>query len=100
MNDLAKKLAMVVGFLLLLAVFPMPYDYYIFLRLVVFVSGLFLAYIFYEQKVVEWAICLSGVALLFNPVFPIYLSREIWIPIDVVSAGLFFYTASNFKESS
>lgn len=93
-----KAVSTVVGVLLLIAILPLPYGYYTFLRLVVFISGLFLAYRFYEQKQSGWAILLTGIALFFNPVIPIYLAREGWLPIDLISAGLFFYARFLVKE--
>ena len=41
-----------------------------------------------------WATWLFGfIAVLFNPLIPIHLSREIWQPIDVVCGVLFIVTA-------
>ncbi len=38
------------------------------------------------------------IALLFNPLIPIHLSREIWQPIDVICALLFVIAAIVLKE--
>ena len=44
-------------------------------------------------------ICLFGfIAVLFNPLIPIHLSREIWQPIDVVCATLFVVIAVVLKQ--
>ncbi|MBP9781079.1 hypothetical protein KBC89_00295 [Candidatus Woesebacteria bacterium] len=99
MKEPIKAVAIIVGFLLLLAILPLPYGYYTFLRLTVFVSSLFLAYQLYVKKRLNLSIVLTGLALLFNPVIPVYLSREFWLPIDLVSAGIFFYLRLYFEKN-
>jgi hypothetical protein len=89
-----KNISFLLGFLLLVALLPLPYGFYTFLRLSVFVGAILLAHTFYERDKPNWVLILAGLAILFNPVIPIYLSREAWIPIDVVSAILFFYVGN------
>lgn len=91
MKEPLKTTSIVLGVLLLLAIFQFPYGYYTFLRLAVFVGGSFLAYQLYQLKSVSLAIALVCIAILFNPLIPVYLSRETWLPIDLVSSGIFFY---------
>ncbi len=91
MKEPIKTVATIVGILLLLAILPLPYGYYTFLRLVVSIGGVFLAYQLYERKLQGWSVVLALLAVLFNPIIPVYLSREVWLPIDLVSAGLFLY---------
>ena len=75
-----------------------PYGYYQLLRLVVCGLGVYVAAMAYKwQK--QWATWLFGfIALLFNPLAPIHLSREIWQPIDLVCALLFVCVALVLKE--
>lgn len=41
-----------------------------------------------------WAIVMFGViALLFNPIVPVHLSRSIWSPIDIAAAVAFIAAA-------
>jgi hypothetical protein len=35
-----------------------------------------------KEKLEGWALLLGGIALLFNPVFPIHLDRSIWKVLD------------------
>ena len=76
--------------LLVLALLPWPYGYYTFLRLgVCAVSG----WLAYEQwrhdnAVSGWVVGLGAAALLFNPLSPIHLTREIWNVLDLAAAGL------------
>jgi len=68
------------------AAFPFPYGYYQFLRLVacgVFGYG---AYVTYQKGETFLPWLLGGIALLFNPIFPVYLERSYWFVLDVVAA--------------
>jgi hypothetical protein len=66
-----------------------PYGYYQLLRFIVCGVSLYVAYMAYIWKK-QWATCLFGIiAVLFNPLIPIHLSRELWQPIDLFCAVLF-----------
>ena len=76
--------------LLFLALVPLPHGFYVLLRLVVCGAATFLTYHEYRTcgRVSGWALALAAVALLFNPLVPVHLTREIWAPIDVLSGVL------------
>lgn len=78
---------------LLIALAPLPYGYYTLMRIVVCGAAAFIAYSVYQRqgKVSVWVLVMGGMVLLFNPLIPIHLSREIWAPIDVISALLFCF---------
>ncbi|MFC1871663.1 DUF6804 family protein [Chloroflexota bacterium] len=81
--------ALVVAIMLLVAVAPLPYGYYQFMRWAVCGVAIFIAYKSFTWEK-HWAIWVfSAVAILFNPLFPIHLEKEIWQPIDAVCALLF-----------
>ncbi len=75
-----------------------PYGYYQLLRIVTCCVAVYIAFIAYQwQKL--WAVWLFGfIALLFNPVIPIHLSREIWQTIDLICALLFTTVAFVLKR--
>jgi len=83
----------IAAIMLFLALAPWPYGYYQLLRFVVCGVAVYVAFMAYNwQKM--WAVWLFGfIAVLFNPLIPIHLSREIWQPIDVVCGVLFIVTA-------
>lgn len=66
-----------------------PYGYYQLLRWVTCGAAIWIAFLAYDwQK--KWATWLFGfVAVLFNPLLPIHLTREIWQPIDLLCAVFF-----------
>ena len=91
-NGNMKKLVIpciVASLMLILALFDMPYGYYTLLRIIVCGIGVFVAISAYNSRKF-WAIYLFGfIAVLFNPLVPIHLDREIWQTIDIVCAVLF-----------
>ena len=80
--------------MLLLAIFPLPYGYYALLRLVVCFTGIFLAWHSYRMQKIPWVWAMGLIALLFNPVIPVYLGRGLWLIVDIVVAvvlGIFLF---------
>ena len=69
-----------------------PYGYYTLLRWIVCLTTGYLAYEDYKREQRGFALIFGIVALIFNPVLPVHLSKAEWAPIDLVVAGfLFFY---------
>lgn len=90
-SSLHPTLCFVPAILLFLALLPFPYGYYILLRLGVGIAAGFLTYDEYRLRgrVSGWTVALAIVALLFNPIIPVHLTREIWVPINIAT-GLMF----------
>jgi hypothetical protein len=40
------------------------------------------------QRLTSWAVMLGAVAIIFNPIIPVYLTRAIWAYIDLPVAAL------------
>jgi hypothetical protein len=77
--------------MLLIVLLPLPIGFYALLRLVVCAAAAYLAVEDYRARNAAgvWSVVLAGVALLFNPLAPLFLSREQWAPIDVLGAVAF-----------
>ena len=74
---------------LLLGLLPLPIGYYTFVRIVTCISAAYLAWKEYEfgnGKMSNSTWILGAIAILFNPIVPIYLTREIWLFLDVGAA--------------
>lgn len=85
-----RLLWLVPAAMLVIALAPLPYGYYTLLRVVVCVCAGVIAYQSYQHskgKISAWFVGLVGVALLFNPIIPVYLTREIWTPLDLAIAA-------------
>jgi len=75
---------------LLVALFPIgEYGYYILLRLIVCATASYSAYQAYLNHKEIWTWVMAMIAILFNPVMPIHLSKEIWMPIDLITSIIF-----------
>lgn len=71
----------------------LPYGYFQILRWVVCACALFGVRRAMEKEHHSWTTLLAATAVLFNPILPIHLSREIWIPIDL-GVGIMFLCAT------
>lgn len=76
--------------ILFIALADNPYGYYQFLRWAVMIIAGYTAYIAYKKQRTGWAWVFGIMAVLFNPIFPFYLSKDTWQLIDIGSAILFF----------
>lgn len=82
--------------LLFLAVLPLPYAYYEILRVAVCLGVLYML-------VKEWPL-LDGqtkgifivISVLFNPFSPVYLSKVIWVIIDIIT-GIYLFQIKKTK---
>ena len=74
---------------------PLPYAYYVLLRLAFFVSLLVLGYAVYErsQAVTPSLIVICLLAVLYNPVFLLKLgSKTGWILVNFATLCFMFWT--------
>jgi hypothetical protein len=83
--------------MLLLALAPWPYGYYQLLRFIVCGISIYVAFIAYNWHKI-WATWLFGfIAVLFNPLIPIHLSREFWKLIDGLCGFVFIVVTIMLK---
>jgi hypothetical protein len=88
MNGL--KISQLTAFgLLLFAMGSLPYGYYQFLRIAITIIASVNAFHFFKSENKIPFILFLAIAILYNPILPIYLTKSIWIPINLIS-GLFF----------
>jgi len=81
--------AVAAALLLFVALGQHPYGYYTFLRWAVCVAAIFVAWVAWNSAA-QWATwAFAGVAILFNPLAPVYLQRSTWRPIDIACALAF-----------
>jgi hypothetical protein len=78
--------SVVAALLLLIALGDHPYGYYTFLRWVACGAAVLVAWVAWNSTR-QWATWLFvSIAILFNPLAPVYLHRSTWRPIDVLCA--------------
>tara|TARA_Y100001970_G_C14256653_1_gene875986 strand:+ start:7187 stop:7474 length:288 start_codon:yes stop_codon:yes gene_type:complete len=94
-----KGIKLVTAALLVLAIFKLPYGYYEFLRIIVSISAGLSAAEAFDKGNAFLTFLFIAVLVLFNPILPIYLSKAMWMPIDIIVAILFGSTALNDETS-
>ncbi len=73
------------------AIAEWPYGYYTILRWITCIASILVAFQAFEKNI-DWAkVVFIVIAVLYNPLAPIYLSRSIWIPLDIITAIIFIY---------
>lgn len=93
-------LGVIASVVLLGALGSWPYGYYRFLRWVVCIAAVVMAFGAYARRML-WAVWLLGfIALLFNPLAPVHLTRDVWRPIDVATAVVLFLLGGLIKGES
>ena len=71
--------------------------FYTFLRVFIFISSSFAGYLAYVRDDKKGIIFFSIIAVLFNPIIPIYgFTKDVWILIDVFTVGAFIYSIINY----
>ena len=83
-------ICIVLALVLLLCLFPLPYGFFVFVRLIATIVFGYLIYDFYQRG--ETVKCIVAVLLLliFQPFAKVSFAREIWQVIDVIVALLLF----------
>jgi hypothetical protein len=76
----------IISALLFLGAVPLPYGYYMLLRIAACGFFIWAAVITYEKQsqYLPWVFGL--LALLLNPIIKIHLPKELWAAIDIASA--------------
>ncbi len=72
--------------LIIAATTKQQYSFYIFVRWAVMATSLYFAYKTYEMKQIGLVIYFSIIAILFNPLKPIWFQKETWHIIDWIVA--------------
>jgi hypothetical protein len=90
MHALPKYVWLVAAVVVLIALFNLPYGYYTLARVVIFGFSVTIAYfsIASGSPNYVWTSLFVLIAILFNPIIPIHLNREIWFWIDIFVAAI------------
>lgn len=73
---------------------PLPYGYFTLLRLVACITLAWAAFVAHRRHVPAMPVIFGILALLFNPLIPVHLSRGAWGMIDAGTALLLMAFAS------
>jgi FtsH-binding integral membrane protein len=96
-----KNWLKVVAIILLLgALYSFPYAYYQIMEWVVVGGALMTSYQAYQQKKMFMVWLFAFVAVVFNPLAPLYLGTLIWQVVDITAAVLFVVSFLVLKEKT
>lgn len=75
----------------LVALAPLPYVYYTLLRIVIFTAAGLICSAHYQSAkyITKWVAVFGVMALVFNPIFPIHLTRPVWMFFNLSCAAIF-----------
>jgi hypothetical protein len=81
-----KVYIIIVCVLLLIAVAPMPYGYYQFMRIAITLVASINAFELYNKNKSVLLVVFVSIIILYNPIIPIHLNKETWMPINLLTA--------------
>lgn len=96
-----RYLLFICAVLLFLALANLPIGYYSLLRFVVTIGVVAVVITELEKGIGFWVIAFVIIAILFNPVLPIYLNdKSAWMPIDMIVGILFLIKTFIYKSKN
>ncbi len=92
MKQIVLPTAIILAALMAIAALPIPsIEYYKFLRFITLLGSGVIIYYFYSIKEYFWIPFLMIVFILFNPISPFHLGREVWVYANLLAAGFFSF---------
>ncbi len=88
----------VVAGLLVYALRRHPYSYYTILRWATSGVSAFNAYIAHQNEAKFWLGFFIAIAVLFNPIVPIYMARQTWATVDIITAVIMLVSIFFVRE--
>jgi hypothetical protein len=96
-----KAFLLICSALLLIGLADLPIGYYTFLRIVVTVGAIAIVVGELKNGLNFWVIAFGLIAILINPLIPVYLNdKETWMPIDIIAAILFIIRTFTYKTEN
>ena len=86
-----QRILVVSMFALGVALLPLPYAYYMLLRVGMCGVFAYLAYTASQSNEQGLAWVLGVTAVIYNPFAPLHLGREVWTVINLATIGLLFF---------
>lgn len=90
--------AVVGSALSLLSLASMPSGYYNFSRFAITAMAVWVLTGCHGRDRIGWTVAFGAVAVLYNPLLPAYMTRESWVPFDLLAGALFIVVGFLVKE--
>lgn len=96
-----KTLLLISAGLLFLSLAPLPIGFYTLLRIVITIGAVAVIIQEIDNGLNTWVIIFGLIAILFNPIIPVYLGdKDVWVPIDIIAGILFSIKAFNLRKDT
>ena len=93
-----KAFMIICGLLLFIAITDLPIGYFTFLRIIVTVGAVLVLVQELSNGISFWVIIFGLIAIIFNPIFPVYLNdKAAWMPIDIIGGIIFVIKSLTLK---
>ena len=91
-NRIPLSIWLITATLLSVATAQLPYGYYTVLRIAICAFAGSVAVVGWDERNISrvWSIVFIGIAIMFNPIMPIYMKRTTWFYFDLIAAFLIF----------
>jgi hypothetical protein len=94
-----RQFSLFIAVLLFVATLNLPIGFYTALRILVFICALMLIRRSYQDNSTFWIYTFLAIAVVFNPIIPVYLHRKSsWIPIDFAAGLCFMVKAIQWRQ--
>jgi hypothetical protein len=92
----------ILGSIALISAIPpvWPYGYYTLLRVGICLLCATLAYVANHLKTKNWMVTFTIIAVIFNPLLPLHLGKELWALVDLVSAIVLLVSFKQLKTEA
>lgn len=91
--------AVVGGLFALLTFVGGDYELYVVARWAITAMAIWVSILAGSLKRMPWILIFAAIAVLFNPLLPIYATREFWLPIDLATLVLFCMAGVKLRAS-
>jgi|JI6StandDraft_1071083.scaffolds.fasta_scaffold02801_4 uncharacterized membrane protein len=94
-----KTTLFICSLLLFIALANLPIGYYTFLRIAITIGAVSYIISEFDKGFNFWLIAFVLIAIIFNPLVPVYLNdKQAWMPIDIIGGLLFLVRSVSIKS--
>lgn len=81
-------ISLILTVLFFISIFDLPYGFYTFMRILVFILSVIFIFLYYSERgyFSSTLIPVIIIGTLWNPIIPIYLTKDIWVVLDIIAA--------------
>lgn len=97
MDKTSRYIFFGVGTLLLIAIFPLPFDYYVTLRGLVSIAAVLLFISALKRRAFGWLLIAIPSFLLWFPMFGVQLEKSEWVYLDLMFGVLYLVAGFALK---